>query len=318
MVITNMIYKYFSLTFETNSLEFNDFLPIVEIRQELNYVVEFVNEDYMQNISKVIISRKNIGKNEIKLERLCEDLFCLSHNYIGSYFINIKKRTIKIICKNKLYQIPFMLNTVTGFIFSINNILCLHGSAVYSDKDSIAFVVIGNSGSGKSTFVWNLISNFGFHLLSDDIVPIYINEGLIYTQYGTNILKATSDEAPKLTIKEEVQKINDKIILKTERFQNENIFPLKNIIILKNRASEINGGFCINKVDGILKEIMINKFIKDRFLQQMDIIKIKEIVNCIVKNSSIFFLTIENNKEKLRSNVLQIYNNIINFNNVER
>lgn len=70
----------------------------------------------------------------------------------------------------------YLLGTCMGVLLMQRKILPLHGSAVAINGKVYAFV--GNSGAGKSTLASAFLKR-GYHLLSDDIVPVTISNNNI-------------------------------------------------------------------------------------------------------------------------------------------
>ena len=63
----------------------------------------------------------------------------------------------------------YLLGVVLGFILRLQDVVCLHASAVALNHYSIAFA--GDSGAGKSTIASALMNN-GFKLITEDILPL--------------------------------------------------------------------------------------------------------------------------------------------------
>jgi hypothetical protein len=68
----------------------------------------------------------------------------------------------------------YILGTCMGVLLMQRKVLALHGSAIAIDGKAYAF--IGHSGAGKSTLASTFIKQ-GYQLLSDDIIPLLMNEG---------------------------------------------------------------------------------------------------------------------------------------------
>ncbi|WP_423409221.1 aldolase [Heyndrickxia sp. MSNUG] len=67
----------------------------------------------------------------------------------------------------------YILGTCMGVLLMQRKVLTLHGSAIAIDGKAYAF--IGHSGAGKSTLASTFI-NKGYQLLSDDIIPLLLDE----------------------------------------------------------------------------------------------------------------------------------------------
>ncbi|MCP3029178.1 aldolase [Halobacillus sp. A5] len=69
----------------------------------------------------------------------------------------------------------YILGTCMGSVLMQRKILPLHGSAV--EIDGKAYAVVGHSGAGKSTTA-SAILNRGFQLVSDDVIPVTVENGI--------------------------------------------------------------------------------------------------------------------------------------------
>ncbi|MCE7792759.1 aldolase [Salipaludibacillus sp. CUR1] len=67
----------------------------------------------------------------------------------------------------------FLLGTCMGAILLQRRILPLHGSAIAINGK--AYAIVGDSGAGKSTLA-SAFLNRGYKLLSDDVIPVSLNE----------------------------------------------------------------------------------------------------------------------------------------------
>jgi len=67
----------------------------------------------------------------------------------------------------------YILGTCMGALLMQRKVMALHGSAIAIDGKAYAF--IGHSGAGKSTLASTFI-NQGYQLLSDDIIPVLMDE----------------------------------------------------------------------------------------------------------------------------------------------
>jgi hypothetical protein len=67
----------------------------------------------------------------------------------------------------------YILGTCMGVILLQKRIIPLHGSAIAINGK--AYAILGESGAGKSTLA-SILLNQGFHLLSDDLIPLTLNQ----------------------------------------------------------------------------------------------------------------------------------------------
>ncbi|WP_420841231.1 aldolase [Evansella clarkii] len=67
----------------------------------------------------------------------------------------------------------YMLGTCMGAVLMQRRILPLHGSAI--EINGKAYAIVGESGAGKSTTASALL-NKGYKLISDDVIPVTLNE----------------------------------------------------------------------------------------------------------------------------------------------
>ena len=77
--------------------------------------------------------------------------------------------------------ISYLLGPVMGFVLRVRGVVCLHASAVVINRSAAIFV--GDAFAGKSTIAMAM-GRLGYPIISDDIVPIYENEGVTYAQSG--------------------------------------------------------------------------------------------------------------------------------------
>jgi len=75
----------------------------------------------------------------------------------------------------------YLLGPVMGLALRLRGLVCLHASAIELERQAVVF--IGEAGAGKSTTAMAL-GCLGFSIMSDDIVPIWNNGGVIYAQPG--------------------------------------------------------------------------------------------------------------------------------------
>jgi hypothetical protein len=77
------------------------------------------------------------------------------------------------------YVLTYVLGVILGIVLHLQGIVCLHGSAIAIQDQAILF--LGDSGAGKSTTAAAL-SQRGFAILSDDIVPLQEHQGQLWVQ----------------------------------------------------------------------------------------------------------------------------------------
>ncbi len=88
-----------------------------------------------------------------------------------------------------------LIGPAMAYVLQQRGALVLHGSAV-SDADRVA-VILGSSGMGKSTVAAALIRS-GAEPLTDDVVPMWIDDRGTSTAAGYGLIKLWPDAAEKL------------------------------------------------------------------------------------------------------------------------
>jgi hypothetical protein len=76
---------------------------------------------------------------------------------------------------------PFITGAILGNLLDQRGFLVLHGSAIATSGNGIAF--LGEKGAGKSTFAAHM-QKHGFPLITDDLIPVSFAEGGITTLPG--------------------------------------------------------------------------------------------------------------------------------------
>jgi hypothetical protein len=92
--------------------------------------------------------------------------------------------------------LSYLLGPIMGFVLRVRGVVCLHASAVAVNRRAILFV--GDWGAGKSTTAMAM-GRLGYAILSDDIVPIYEEEGVSYAQPGYPRMRLRQPSLPMLS-----------------------------------------------------------------------------------------------------------------------
>ncbi|MBI3591534.1 MAG: hypothetical protein HY094_09200 [Candidatus Melainabacteria bacterium] len=130
-----------------------------------------------------------------------------------------------------------LLNTVIPLVMNHKNIETLHASSVLTSKGAIAF--IGGSGDGKSTIAASLIQK-GFHLVSDDKIPLYLHGEKIFIKSGPPEMNLWPRVREALNLKTIIQESQKKIFTSFTTLQHAaGSFPLVQIYFL-NPIKEIS------------------------------------------------------------------------------
>lgn len=134
-----------------------------------------------KNLVDIVIEKADLTSIWSELSEL-SDYFCVKEDYI---LFRVPNSAIFLIQNgNHILVSPYedtdedeirlyILGTCMGAILMQRKILPLHGSAVAIDGK--AYAIVGESGAGKSTLASAFI-NRGFHLISDDVIPVSFNE----------------------------------------------------------------------------------------------------------------------------------------------
>lgn len=271
-----MIYRYFDFTFETDVSEFSMYLNTTNIKTESFYEITYVtnsnlNDDYN------LISKKIMGDNKIYYYSKTSVEFIIVHNMIGEYNIDYRSKKIRIFPYNNEFIIPFFLNSIVTSMYGYRGVVCLHGCALLLDNENVV-VIVGDTGAGKSTFSQNLLNENNVCLLSDDIVPLFLNENEVYTCYGTNVLKLRdySVEDKILPVR-----INDKCIIVSKGIESNEHFKISDIIVLGKRFGNSNTAYELRRVDNKFRQLFLHRFIKERYLVTIPLENIKSIISKI-------------------------------------
>jgi len=130
----------------------------------LQYRVPLNDDQYIANALKVTMSIKNAGVFQINEGK----------TIIVSPYEGVDEDIIRL----------YILGTCMGVVLLQRSVFPLHGSAIASNDK--VYAIIGESGAGKSTLTTALLKE-GFTLLSDDIVPLVIdnnmNKPIVYPSY---------------------------------------------------------------------------------------------------------------------------------------
>lgn len=106
----------------------------------------------------------------------------ISAEFCDGYYVFKERNRAFIKCKDiQLAALEITSSIVNKFVHNSNDLLYLHAGAV--QKDDKVFVLVGESRSGKTSLVSVLINQYGYSFLSDEIVPIKINEGVVLPFY---------------------------------------------------------------------------------------------------------------------------------------
>ena len=81
---------------------------------------------------------------------------------------------------------PFMVYRLTS-----NNTILLHSTCISNGKNTIAF--LGRSTVGKSTLAGFFSENTNYCILTDDVLPVVIEDGNVYSYHLPTMLKLNSD-----------------------------------------------------------------------------------------------------------------------------
>lgn len=148
----------------------------------------------------------------------------------------------------------YLLGVALGFILRLQNIVCLHASAVMNN-DGHAIAFSGDSGTGKSIIATALMSK-GFKLITEDIMPLKKIDNTFLSIPGYPHLRLFKDTFQKL----DIQKLESSLISDTwdkhfiDLSKQPNSFsthpvPLERIYILDWKHSETLKSPKIEKVN---------------------------------------------------------------------
>ncbi len=137
----------------------------------------------------------------------------------------------------------FILGSCMGVLLMQRRILPLHGSAVM--KDGKAYLIVGDSGAGKSTLASTLILK-GWSLLSDDVIPIQLVNGIAYV--------VPSYPQQKLW-DESIKKLGLSVTSYHPLFDRENKYAIPVQNVFTHHSVPLAGIFVLHQVNERPKEI---------------------------------------------------------------
>jgi len=163
----------------------------------------------------------------------------------------------------------YLLGSAMGAILHQRGCLVLHASAVQVGEGAVLFC--GKSGEGKSTLAAALQQK-GFHLLSDDVVPIDQNSLLLG---GLPKIKLWQDSLEQLGIsKSGLQPVRPKLnkfnLPIESNFSPAEKLPIRAIYFIRKSDRCLEGEFIINSLEGMPKFnlIKLNTY-RRHFMQGM-------------------------------------------------
>lgn len=137
----------------------------------------------------------------------------------------------------------FILGSCMGVLLMQRRILPLHGSAIM--RDGKAYLIVGDSGAGKSTLASTLILK-GWSLLSDDVIPIQLINGIAYV--------VPSYPQQKLW-DESIKKLGLSVTSYHPLFERENKYAIPVQNVFTHHSVPLAGIFVLHQVNERPKEI---------------------------------------------------------------
>ncbi|MDQ8735961.1 aldolase [Paenibacillus sp. LHD-38] len=168
MIKTESKNSYYSFGFRIDSyLPLPELPPIIERTDIIIETVNVTKMDLSAFWSSVASLNEYFAVNDNQVLIRVPDtaIFCISNgnSIVVSPFEGYNDDKIRL----------YILGTCMGVILLQKKILPLHGSAIAINGK--AYAILGESGAGKSTLASILLEK-GFHLLSDDLIPVTLNQ----------------------------------------------------------------------------------------------------------------------------------------------
>ncbi|MDD3383699.1 MAG: hypothetical protein PHX46_02675 [Bacilli bacterium] len=228
-------------------------------------------------------------------ENVFKSSFFNSYDIFNKEFYGINKKLmcpVFLTSDKKLYYSlkNFIYNSIENYFNKIDDVCFLHATAI--EKDGFVYIILGNKNSGKSSKSIKLCLDYGYKLITDDVVPIkLLGNGNYYIEgifKGFNMNNATY----KMLLSD-----NDEYI-------DENDYGLKSRYFLNNTSRKTGIFKCLF----VLDSENIEKTIFDNVLS--DISFKKEFINKFINNNSDSIYKF-NNEDTLTNNVKKINDIII-------
>ena len=151
--------------------------PCNKFGKQFNYYSKNIS-GWIGNATRNIIISGDLKKLDINIENLASftliDLHTIQLNWSAPNLPN-----------NLLLEL--ILGPPLAIILASRNIWLLHAGSVTNSAHTIVFS--GQSGVGKSTLSNRTYQTHNFNLLSDDVVPIYEDTGIVYASSSFPKLK---------------------------------------------------------------------------------------------------------------------------------
>ncbi|WP_138752497.1 HPr kinase/phosphorylase [Paenibacillus sinopodophylli] len=168
MINTINMNSYFSFGFRIDSyLPLPELPPLTQPHTSAENTVHITRMDLTLQWSSVVSDNEYfaVENNQVLIRVPDTAIFLISNgdSITVSPFEGFNEDKIRL----------YLLGTCMGVILLQKRILPLHGSAIAIHGK--AYAILGESGAGKSTLASTLLRQ-GFHLLSDDLIPLTLNE----------------------------------------------------------------------------------------------------------------------------------------------
>lgn len=235
-------YNAFGLNIESD-IELEKLIAVEKLQPDIT----FHYNDFYTVIQSPIIEKKNFQANTTSFAYHIGD----TH-----FYFNFLKKQLFFSHSNKQQFEQYLYGPVVALIAAYNNKLPLHASGVVvQDK---AFLIAGNSGSGKSTFLYHLLQNFQARFFADDLVVIGKKDTIInaYPSYAEIKLWLDAVERLRAKIIKPVHPDIKKYFVDVRKlFINKSQIP-QAVIILQ---STMNKQLKMEKITGVNKYLVLSK-----------------------------------------------------------
>lgn len=235
-------YKAFGLNIESD-IELKKLIAVEKLQPD----VFFFNNPSDTIVDKPSIIRRNFQANNHSFAYIIAD----THYYFNA---TTKKLTFSFTNKQQFEQ--YLYGPVVALISAYLKKIPLHaGGVIVNDK---VLLLAGNSGSGKSTFLYHLLQNYQARFFSDDMVVIEKKEKNVYAYSAFPEIKLWLDAIERFNatkIKPVHPDIQKYFVDVKKFFIPKEQFPQVIFII----QTTLNSQLKIEKVTGVNKYLFLSK-----------------------------------------------------------
>lgn len=198
-------------------------------------------------IESPIINKKNFQANDYSFTYRLGEM---------SFYFNFLQRKLIFYFSNKQQFEQYLYGPVFALMAAYFKKLPLHASGVVINDKTI--LIAGNSGSGKSTFLYHLLQNYYARFFSDDLVVVEKNGSILKAFPSFAEIKLWLDAVERfntVVIKPVHPDIKKYFVDVKDFFVNKPQIP-QVVFILK---TSLNSKLSVEKVTGVNKYLCLSK-----------------------------------------------------------